>query len=158
MFFITKIVVFRFFQQQLQYLNSISTSIICMICNSLLHTNNITEFLKMASETYARISAYAANSNMNLSEVNLLDVLNYDDQNLTCFDIKMEAIDLDDEPIVKSEMVETVLTEDINVKLEGIEGLTSRICRKKCDTFLYKRFFVFILQVLLIMQKQHVTV
>lgn len=94
----------------------------CLTCKSLLHTNNTadeTEFLRMSSETYERIRAYAASVSMNISEVNLLDVLNEEDSN--DYDIKMETMDFDDEPLVKSEMVETVLTEDIHLKLEGIE-------------------------------------
>lgn len=94
----------------------------CLTCKSFLHTNNIadeTEFLRMATQTYERIRAYAASVSMHVTEVNLLDVLHEADS--SDYNIKMEAIDFDDEPLVKSDMVETVLTEDLHLKLEGIE-------------------------------------
>lgn len=75
----------------------------------------------MATEAYEKICAYAETVSINLNEVNLLDVLNHEDEHLDDYNFKLETIDFDDEPLVKSEMVETVLTEDVNLKVEGIE-------------------------------------
>lgn len=98
----------------------------CLNCHSLLHnTAEETNFLTLATQTYEKICAHAENFSINLNEVNLLNLLNHDveqqQHHTNDFDFKLEAMDFDDEPLVKSEMVETVLTEDVNLKLEGIE-------------------------------------
>lgn len=94
----------------------------CLDCQSLLLNNTAEEmsFITMAINTYEKICCYADSVSINLNEVNLLDVVNHD-EHLSSFNFKIEPIDYDDEPLVKSEMVETVLTEDINLKVEGIE-------------------------------------
>lgn len=91
----------------------------CFTCKSLLDNENPAnqlEFLKLSSLSFEKISNYADDVSVNVNEADLSDVLHHDDEDMY---IKTEAIDIDDEPLVKSEMVETVLTEDVNVKLEG---------------------------------------
>lgn len=94
----------------------------CLSCQSLLHnTAEATTFMEMATETYEKVSAYADLVSVNLNEVNLTDVYAHAHEELNAHNFKLELIDFDDEPLVKSEMVETVLTEDVNLKVEGIE-------------------------------------